>query len=60
VETFVIQIWNQPPRGNEANGELRGYVEHLGSGRRESFRDERALLAFLHAQQRQPQQEVGE
>jgi hypothetical protein len=60
METFVIQIWNQAARRNEANGELRGYVEHLGSGRRESFRDERSLLAFLHAEQRRPQQEVGQ
>lgn len=59
METFVIQIWMQPQGTAEASGdELRGFVEHLGSGRRESFRDERELLSFLHAEQRHPQQEV--
>ena len=30
-----------------SQGDLRGTVEHVGSGRRESFRDARELLAFL-------------
>jgi hypothetical protein len=59
METFVIQIWMQPQRTTDASGdELRGFVEHLGSGRRESFRDERELLSFLHTEQRHLQQEV--
>jgi hypothetical protein len=59
METFVIQVWNQAEGETEASwDELRGFVEHLGSGRRESFRDERELLSLLHAERRHPQQEV--
>jgi hypothetical protein len=59
METFVIQIWNQVEGKTEHSGDgLRGFVEHLGSGRRESFRDERDLLSFLNAERRHPQQEV--
>jgi hypothetical protein len=58
METFVIQIWNQAEKAEASGDELRGFVEHLGSGRRESFRDERELLSYLHAEQRHPQQEV--
>ncbi len=55
----MIQIWNQVEGKTEHSGDgLRGFVEHLGSGRRESFRDERELLSFLHAEQRHQQREV--
>jgi hypothetical protein len=59
METFVVQIWNQvEPKTEHSGDELRGFVEHVGSRRRESFRDECELLSFLHAEQRHPQQEV--
>ena len=47
---FVIQI---PPAAKNATElsrqELRGVVEHVGSGRRQPFADTRELLAFLRA-----------
>ena len=42
------------------NGELRGVIEHVGSGRRESFRDADELLAFLRAQPPDEFEEAGE
>jgi hypothetical protein len=58
METYVIQIGRRPAGEAAASGgELRGTVEHVGSGRRESFRDTRELLAFLHAEHvRQPKE----
>jgi hypothetical protein len=52
VETYVVQIWigsedEEAPR----RGDLRGFVEHVASGRHEPFRDTGELLAFFEAQQ---------
>jgi hypothetical protein len=50
METFVIQIRTPPEEPGEANPqELRGLVEHVGSGHRQPFVDTRGLLAFLRA-----------
>ena len=38
--------------------DLRGTVEHVGSGRREAFRDSRELLAFLVTEHAQPTEEA--
>lgn len=59
METYVVQIWigsedEEPPR----SGDLRGFVEHVGSGRRERFRDSGELLAFFETQQDPQPQEV--
>jgi hypothetical protein len=59
METFVIRI----ARGTEkeeagSDRELRGTVERVGSGRRESFRDTRELLAFLQSEHQQNPEEV--
>jgi hypothetical protein len=50
IETYVIRIGIRA-EGDAATGqgELRGTVEHVGSGRRESFHDARALIAFLQS-----------
>jgi hypothetical protein len=58
VQTFVVQIW-APVDATEAGCDgLRGFVEHVDSGRRESFRDSRELLAFFEVQwEPQPQEE---
>jgi len=60
METFVIQIRTQPRDPAEPRArELRGLVEHVGSGRREPFADTRALLAFLYGHHRGlPKEEV--
>jgi hypothetical protein len=53
METFVIQIGTQPKDSTQASGEeLRGLVEHVGSGRRKPFTNARELLAFLRADHR--------
>ena len=53
METFVIQIPTQPERTTEASGdELRGVVEHVGTGRRRPFTGASELLAFLEAHHR--------
>ena len=44
----------------EAACALRGFVEHVGSGRRESFRTTADLLAFLESQQPQQTSDRGE
>jgi hypothetical protein len=48
METYVIRIGIRA-EGEAAmsQGDLRGTVEHVGSGRREPFRDARTLIAFL-------------
>lgn len=59
METFVIQI---PTRAEDTDktgpNELRGVVEHVGSGNRQSFADTRELLAFLRADYRGLPKEV--
>jgi hypothetical protein len=53
VETFVIQIPTPADCTAETGAEeLRGVVEHVGSGRRQPFADTRELLAFLRADYR--------
>jgi hypothetical protein len=60
VETYVVQIWIRSDEDEEApsRGELRGFVEHVASGRREPFRDSGQLLAFFETKQDQEPQEV--
>jgi len=49
----VIQIRTRPEGSAQADpGELRGLVEHVGTGRRLPFTCARELLAFLHADHR--------
>ena len=50
METFVIQI-PTPAEGTAEPGpdELRGVVEHVGSGHRQPFADTRELFVFLRA-----------
>jgi hypothetical protein len=56
METYVIQIRFLAAADTVADSDLRGVIEHVGSGRRASFRDVRELTAFLHAEQ----QRLGE
>jgi hypothetical protein len=53
METFVIQIGTHPQDSTQASREeLRGVVEHVGSGRRQPFANAPELLAFLRADHR--------
>ena len=59
MEVYVIQIGTRPEgEAATSRGELRGTVEHVGSGHREPFRDARELLAFLHSEHK-PQPRGG-
>ena len=50
METFVIQIPTQADdAGQTGPDDLRGVVEHVGSGSRRSFAGALELLAFLTA-----------
>ena len=49
----MIQIRTQPRHTGETNeDELRGIVEHVGTGRRQPFTSAPQLLAFLRADNR--------
>jgi hypothetical protein len=59
MEMFVIQMPIRPKATEEGSrDELRGVVEHVGSGRRRPFVDTRDLLAFLHAEAQAEPKEV--
>jgi len=59
MEVYVIRIGSRPEgEAAKSRSELRGTVEHVDSGHRESFRDARELLAFLHAEHRRQSEEV--
>jgi hypothetical protein len=58
VETYVVQIWIRSDEQAPSRGDVCGFVEHVGSGRREPFRDSGELLAFLETQQDPQPQEV--
>jgi hypothetical protein len=47
VETFVVQLFAPAEEIEAGRGCLPGFVEHVGSGRREAFREAGELLAFL-------------
>jgi hypothetical protein len=59
VETFVIRIWTPAEHDGDPQGYgLRGFVEHVGSGKREAFRGAGELLAFLEVRVEAMPQEV--
>ena len=61
METFVIQIPTRPESSTDASQEeFRGVVEHVGTGRRQPFTNGRELLAFLHADHREPYKEADQ
>lgn len=59
METYVIRIAAQPEKSGETSArELRGLIEHVGSGSRQPFADTRELLAILRAESRATPKEV--
>jgi hypothetical protein len=53
METFVIQIPTQTDdTGQTGPDDLRGVVEHVGSGKRRSFAGTPELVRFLTAEHR--------
>ena len=50
METFVIRVWTPSDRAEDPERlDLRGLVEHVGSGESEAFREAGELIAFLNA-----------
>jgi hypothetical protein len=46
--TFLVNLWLEPGRGGSAaDGDWRGSVEHLASGRRLYFNHIASLVGFL-------------
>jgi hypothetical protein len=59
METFVIHIGTQTEGVEEEDpSELRGLVEHVGSGSRQPFVNTRELLAFLRRDDQRASREV--
>jgi len=57
MKTFVVRVWAPPTAAEGELDQLRGIVEHLGSGDSQPFKDDTELLAFLHAQPRHRERE---
>lgn len=56
METFVIQIPTRLETEQSARQEeIRGLVEHVGTGQRKRFTNTRELLAFLQTSHPDPQ-----
>ena len=60
METFVVQIWALAGESNTSGMDMRGYVEHVGTGRREAFRCLGDLVAFLESPHHEQPREVGD
>lgn len=54
VETFVVQIWTSADETEASHSDLRGFVEHVGSGRRKAFRNAADFVAFFQSQAQHP------
>ncbi len=51
METFIVRLW--VPSDSSEQEQLRGVVEHVGSGSETTFVDEDELLATLRARVRE-------
>ncbi len=61
METYVIRMaTRRSDKGAADEAELRGVAEHVGSGRREPFRDASELLAFLQTEHKHQHEEADE
>ena len=48
MQTFVVRVWSAASEANGAGG-LHGVVQHVASGREETFKGDGELLDFLRA-----------
>ncbi len=48
MDTFVVRVWAHTADEEEGTS-LRGVVEHIASGRSETFHDTEELASFLRA-----------
>jgi len=49
VETFVVRVWLPAEDDTRATAEMRGFVNHVGSGGSNPFRGIDELLALLRS-----------
>jgi hypothetical protein len=59
MQTFVVRVWAEAAGPEHEPEELRGIVEHLGSGESHAFKDDTELLSFLHERPWARAQEEG-
>ncbi len=46
MQTFLVRVWT-PAASEDGPADLRGVVEHVGTGRRQAFRSDRDAVAFI-------------
>lgn len=46
--SFVIRIWREKAASLHEKGEWRGWIEHVQSGKRVSFRDKAVIGSFIN------------
>jgi hypothetical protein len=59
MQTFVVRVWKPPDESEKTPERLRGVVEHLPSGRSQTFKDDGELLRFLHVGGRELELQLG-
>jgi hypothetical protein len=52
VQTFIVRVWVPAEAQRPSPEDLRGIVEHVGSGRSAAFGDAAELVAFLETRDR--------
>jgi hypothetical protein len=52
TQSFVIRIWDEAVDRRNEGSTWRGFIEHVGSGKRLYFHDPTAILRFI-------QEEIG-
>jgi hypothetical protein len=45
--SYVIRMWREKAASEQENGEWRGWIEHVQSGRRVFFRDMTVISTFI-------------
>lgn len=46
MQTFLVRVWT-PATREDGPPHLRGFVEHVGSGRRRTFHGDQDAVAFI-------------
>ena len=46
MQTFLVRVWT-PATSADGTADLRGFVEHVATGRRRAFRSDRDAVAFI-------------
>ena len=57
--SFIIRIWYEPREIEHMEPNLRGTIEHVGSGKRLSFIDLERAVQFIRENSAEPRQSFG-